>query len=141
VSPYIPAGSKIRPPTGVFDHTTILSTVRKVFGLSRALSARDAAAPDLLPALSLTQPANMDLRSVATVNPATSTSAVMERAIVRPNGMQNALARMAMALPSSAPFAPTDVPAPAPAPDIAPKNVLTARVQSVPRVERFLGLR
>jgi len=30
-----------------FDHTTIIATVRKRFGISGALTARDAQAPDL----------------------------------------------------------------------------------------------
>src|ERR1035437_335930 len=47
VSPYVRAGSKIRP-TGLtpFDHTSIITTLRKLCNFA-PLTARDAAAPDL----------------------------------------------------------------------------------------------
>jgi phospholipase C len=47
VSPLIPAGAVYRPPSATpFDHTSILATIEKRFGLA-PLTARDAAAPDL----------------------------------------------------------------------------------------------
>jgi phospholipase C len=48
VSPLIPAGTVFRAPEGgpPFDHTSILATLEKKFGLP-SLTARDAAAPDL----------------------------------------------------------------------------------------------
>jgi phospholipase C len=48
VSPLIPAGTVSRAPAGgpPFDHTSVLATVEKKFGLA-ALTPRDAAAPDL----------------------------------------------------------------------------------------------
>jgi Phosphoesterase family len=61
ISPWIPAGSIIRPPAVSkypFDHTSILATLRKLFDLGRPLTARDDAAPDLLSALSLKTPSN-----------------------------------------------------------------------------------
>jgi len=51
VSPYVTAGSVIRPPDDArFDHTTIIATLRALFDIG-PLTARDAAAPTLLPAL------------------------------------------------------------------------------------------
>jgi phospholipase C len=51
VSPMVPAGTLFRGPTGSapFDHTSIITTVRDVFGLTGpALTDRDAAAPSLV---------------------------------------------------------------------------------------------
>lgn len=62
VSPFIPPGSTVRPPSGSapFDHTSIIKTVWDCFNLSSLLSPasslteRDAAAPSLMPFLSAT---------------------------------------------------------------------------------------
>ena len=60
VSPYIEQGSVLRPPTQTpFDHTSVIATLRKRFGLGAPLTARDAAAPDLEAALKLSEPTNM----------------------------------------------------------------------------------
>ncbi len=60
VSPYVPAGSVIRPPeTGPpFDHTSIIATLDALFDLGPPLSARAAKAPDLRCALRLEGPDN-----------------------------------------------------------------------------------
>jgi phospholipase C len=57
VSPWIEAGTVCRP-TGrtPFDHTSVIATVRKCFGLSEALTERDRAAPDLGCCLTRSQP-------------------------------------------------------------------------------------
>jgi phospholipase C len=48
ISPYVRPGSVIRPPGATpFDHTSIIATLRKLFTFA-PLTARDAAAPDLL---------------------------------------------------------------------------------------------
>ena len=59
-SPYIPAGSVIRPPEGSppFDHTSIIATLDARFDLGSKLSARCAVAPTMLSALTLERPAN-----------------------------------------------------------------------------------
>ncbi|OZG71118.1 phosphoesterase [Hahella sp. CCB-MM4] len=69
VSPLIEAGTVFRvpepdkdltgnsPSTTPFDHTSILATVEKRFGLS-SLTTRDAAAPDIGPVLTLKSPRN-----------------------------------------------------------------------------------
>ncbi|MEA2415948.1 MAG: phospholipase [Thermoanaerobaculia bacterium] len=53
VSPFIAAGTVLRPPAGVpFDHTSILATIEKRWKL-KPLTKRDAAAPDLSAVLTL----------------------------------------------------------------------------------------
>jgi phospholipase C len=61
VSPYVPAGSIVRPAQEgpPFDHASLIATLDALFELGPALSPRVAAAPDLLSALQLAQPANM----------------------------------------------------------------------------------
>lgn len=60
VSPYVPAGSVIRPPPEgpPFDHTSLIATLGALFDLGQPLSPRVAAAPTLLTALSLERPEN-----------------------------------------------------------------------------------
>jgi len=60
VSPWLPAGSVIRPPANgpPFDHTSIIATLDRLFDLGAPLSPRVAAAPDLLAALTLARPEN-----------------------------------------------------------------------------------
>jgi phospholipase C len=61
VSPLVPAGTVFRVPAGStpLDHTSILATLEHRFGLP-ALTARDAAAPDVGAALSLGAPRTDD---------------------------------------------------------------------------------
>jgi phospholipase C len=61
VSPLIPAGTVFRVPAGTMpiDHTSVLKTIEARWGLP-ALTARDAAAPDLGDVLSLTTPRTDD---------------------------------------------------------------------------------
>ncbi|MGD9617809.1 MAG: alkaline phosphatase family protein [Alphaproteobacteria bacterium] len=65
VSPYVAPGSVIRPPlrsdgteSYPFDHTSIIATLHKLFDIGPAMTPRVAAAPDLLPALTLERPEN-----------------------------------------------------------------------------------
>ena len=57
VSPYVPAGSVFNAPSSgpPFDHTSILATLERRFGIS-PLDTRDAVAPDLGIALTLAHP-------------------------------------------------------------------------------------
>jgi len=57
VSPLIPAGTVFRVPAGSapLDHTSVLKTIQTLWGLP-ALTARDAAAPDVGDVLSLAAP-------------------------------------------------------------------------------------
>lgn len=65
ISPYVAPGSVIRPPPGPngeegfpFDHCSIQSTLHRLFDLGPPLTPRVAAAPDLLCALTLSEPDN-----------------------------------------------------------------------------------
>jgi phospholipase C len=110
VSPYIAPGTILRAaPGGVphggppypFDHTSIIATIRKCFGLSEALSARDAAAPDLAPVLRLDRPTN-DALGLLTVPSYTPSAQDLTAAIGRPlTDMQQSLHRLASILPAA----------------------------------------
>ncbi len=60
ISPWIPAGSVVRPPEGgpPFDHTSVIATLHRAFNLGPEPTPRVEAAPDLLGALSLPRPDN-----------------------------------------------------------------------------------
>lgn len=109
VSPYIPPGSKIRPPTNAdgsvtpFDHTSIIKTVRELFDLGDELTARDAAAPSLAGALSLAAPNNDGPQNIDPTRVQPSPELLLARASAAPNGMQDGLANAAAHLPVSAP--------------------------------------
>ncbi|MBV9655762.1 MAG: phospholipase [Acetobacteraceae bacterium] len=100
VSPYVKAGSILRP-SGLtpFDHTSILATLRKLFGL-QALTARDAAAPDLLDVLT-PEPGNDGPPAI--VAPAIPPSpATVAKAVTKPpNDLQVSLATAGMQLPTA----------------------------------------
>jgi phospholipase C len=74
VSPLIPAGTVFRVPAGSapLDHTSVLKTIQTRWGLP-ALTARDAAAPDVGDVLSLAAPRTDD--PLAGVTAPTSTGA------------------------------------------------------------------
>jgi phospholipase C len=96
VSPLIAPGSVFRAPPGgpPFDHTSILKTVEKRWGLA-ALTARDAAAPDVGPVLTLAAPRTDDPIAGVTVP---------QSGVVAPNAhevshLQQIHAELAAALP------------------------------------------
>ncbi len=100
VSPYVPPRSVIRPPGETpFDHTSIIATLRKLFGFA-ALTPRDAAAPDLLAALAA-RPDNDGPASILApaVPPAPET--VARAAAKPPNDMQKSLTIAAVQLPTA----------------------------------------
>jgi phospholipase C len=100
VSPWVPKGSVIRPPgLTPFDHTSIIATLAKLFPFA-PLTARDAAAPDLLTAL--TGDGTNDGPAVITAADATPTDAELaSAAAAKPNGMQAALGTAALLLPTA----------------------------------------
>ena len=103
ICPWIPAGSIVRPPAGSqypFDHASVLSTLRKLFDLGAPLTGRDAAAPDLLHALSLASPSNSGPASLAfpTVAPTADEIASAQRAA--PNDLQQSILHLGAALPA-----------------------------------------
>jgi phospholipase C len=100
ISPWIPAGSVIRPSGSTpFDHTSIIATLRKLFDIG-PLTARDAAAPDLLSALSLDSPSNPGPAYLPMPAFPPAPEEVLAAADVAPNHMQQALAQFTSALPS-----------------------------------------
>jgi phospholipase C len=146
VSPYIPPGSKIRPPMNAdgsvtpFDHTSIIKTLRELFDLGGQLTARDEAAPSLVGALSLASPNNDGPASIAPTLVKPSPDALSARASAAPNGMQDSLANAAANLPLGAP-APGDgiqdavTPASAGYPTVA-----LAAASATIRTNLFLGI-
>jgi phospholipase C len=99
VSPYVPQGSIIRPAGDwPFDHTSISATLHALFGTA-FLTARDAVAPTLLPALTAV-PANQAFGQIAVPDvPAPSTDDVLAAANKPPNGLQSSMATIAPMLP------------------------------------------
>jgi phospholipase C len=100
VSPLIPAGSIIRPKGDIpFDHTSIIATLRRLFPFA-PLTPRDAAAPDLLSALTDTDD-NDGPAFITSPEPVPDATELAKAATLKPNGMQRALATTAMLLPTA----------------------------------------
>ena len=100
VSPHVRPGSVIRPPGDTpFDHTTIAATLRALFGL-RPLTARDAAAPDLLGALDFTVSNDGPDQPILAPAPPPAAEEVARVAGKPPNDMQKSLSNAAAALPT-----------------------------------------
>jgi phospholipase C len=100
VSPYVSPGTIFRQTSGApYDHTSIIATVRKRFGLSPSLTKRDAAAPDLDNLLSLPKPTNLGPSRVKALPyaPSPTTAAVAQTKPL--NSMQKALVGLAANLP------------------------------------------
>jgi phospholipase C len=77
VSPFIPRGTVVQT---VFDHTSIIATVRTIFGITETLSARDASATPVHDCLSLGSPrtdAPLDIRDLAVAELMLAASAAM----------------------------------------------------------------
>ena len=105
VSPWVPAGSVIRPPAGCpypFDHTSVLATLRILFDLGSPLTRRDAVAPDVLHALSLEGPSNAGPDSLQVPAPNITNEAVAAAHVGPPTHLQKALAEMTSHLPGGA---------------------------------------
>jgi phospholipase C len=134
VSPYVAPGTIFgKSSTVPFDHTAIIATVRKRFGISEALTARDAQAPDLDRVLTLPRPANLGpLRLKALpYAPSPTTAAVAQTKPL--NSGQKALVRLAANLPTAPSsnlqghLANLKAVGPQPAPETALTNVHHAR--------------
>jgi phospholipase C len=99
VSPYVRAGSVIRPagPTP-FDHTSIIATLRRLFNFA-PLTARDAVAPDLLAALDA-EPGNDGPASITAPAIPPAPQQVARAAAQPPNSLQQGLSRLAVQLPT-----------------------------------------
>jgi phospholipase C len=103
VSPYVKQGTVLRPPGAVpYDHTSIIATLRKRFpALGPPLSARDAAAPDLGSALTLSEPDNLGPASIQALPYAPTPTEVAKIQLKPLNGMQKGLVHLAANLPST----------------------------------------
>jgi phospholipase C len=147
VSPYIPPGSKIRPPKNAdgseptpFDHTSIIKTLRELFDLGDKLTDRDDAAPSLVGALSLAAPNNDGPASIDPTLVQPSPVVLSTRAAAAPNGMQDSLANAAANLPPNAP-APGDEIQDAVTPTSAGyPTVALAAASATVRTNLFLGV-
>ena len=100
VSPYMAAGTVIRPEGNVpFDHTSIFATMQELFGLA-PLTPRSDAAPDLL--FAFTADPDNDGPTPFGLEPVQPSAIVVGEASARPmNGMQRSLADAAVRLPSA----------------------------------------
>jgi phospholipase C len=151
VSPWIAPGKKIRAPGWAaksdaragppFDHTSIIRTVREIFDLGDELTDRDAAAPSLMPALSLAAANNDGPPSVtAELGEPPKPSVFVARGGATPNPMQAALAAAAASLPANVPAIESQI-LPSAAPDRPSfKTVATAQAAATDSVKSFLGL-
>jgi phospholipase C len=143
ISPFIPAGSVIRP-RGLtpFDHTSIIATLRKLFDFE-PLTARDATAPDLADALEALQtgPDNDGLASII-APPAPLTPGQLARAAAKsPNDLQKSLAAAAIHLPTAGADPAVHIQRLRAAQDIAPQHdtVADASADVAAHVKGFLG--
>jgi phospholipase C len=149
VSPYMRAGSIVRPaPAGTardapphpFDHTSIIATLRKLFNLAGSLTARDAAAPNLLDYLTLERPTNDGPASITPPKPTVTRDAVRQGCMAALNNHQDALSRMARLLPPAPIAAGTPLPAPQLPLGAVLENVIAAGLDATARVKSFLGI-
>lgn len=102
VSPYVSPGLKFRPPTGkVCDHTSIIATLRQRFPLGGPLTARDADAPDLGPALALPGPTNIGPERLDALLYAASPIDIAIAQTLPLNGVQKGLLQLAAHLPAT----------------------------------------
>ena len=102
VSPYVPAGSVIRPAgSRPFDHTSIIATLRRLFGIA-PLTARDAAAPDLIAALESLGDLPENDGPAKLIAPAIPSAPedVARIAAAPPNDLQKSLTSAALRLPA-----------------------------------------
>jgi phospholipase C len=139
ISPYIPPGSRVRPPGQTpFDHASIISTVRALFlPADSPLTQRDAVAPTLLPSLSLAVPSNDGPASVDATVAQPAVSELEARASSVPNGMQATLSSASVVLPLAPPAG--AVPAPVTPPPKGYPSVAVAQAAATTRTQQFLG--
>ena len=100
VSPWVKQGTVLRAsgPTP-FDHTSIIATLRKRFGMARPLTHRDAVAPDLEVALSLSAPTNLGPERIEPLMLDESPQRLAAARAVPPNDLQKSLLVLAANLP------------------------------------------
>jgi phospholipase C len=143
ISPYVPAKSVIRPASLTpFDHTSIIATLRKLFGI-KPLTKRDEAAPDLVDALAAfgTEPDNDGPLSIAAPAVPPSTVQVARAAAKPPNSLQRSLAAAAVHLPTAGADTATHIQRLQSTKDVAPQHatVAEAAMDVAAHVKGFLG--
>jgi phospholipase C len=103
VSPYVPAGLKLRAAAGdvPFDHTSIIATLRRRFPLGGPLGNRDAVAPDLAAALTLPGPNNSGPERIDALPYVPSPAEVATARTAPLNKHQRSLLQLAAHLPAT----------------------------------------
>lgn len=91
VSPLISPGTVFRSASQPFDHTSIIKTLRRRFGIAAPLSARDAGAPDLGQVLDLDAPSDAGRQPVSALELAPDPAALMRAKIEPMNDFQRAM--------------------------------------------------
>jgi phospholipase C len=142
ISPYMAPGSKLHEGRDgtPFDHTSIIRTVRDLFGLGGPLTARDAAAPSLMEMLDLALPTNDGPLSVDASLISAPPAQVATRAAAPLNGMQASLAAAATQLPRGAPISSNQVPPASVPPTATYPTVAIAAASASASTKLFLGL-
>ena len=102
ISPWIPKETVLRPHGSryPFDHTSIIATLNTLFGPFPSLTARDAAAPNLLDCLTLDAPTNSGPTSIPLPTPMAAKAQFDFAQDKDATEAQKALAAAAAALPA-----------------------------------------
>ena len=141
ISPWVKPGSVLRPSgTTPFDHTSIIATLRKLHGFA-PLTARDAAAPNLIDVLN-GDGTNLGPASVQVQESVPSDEALAASVARPPNPLQHALNAAAIQLPAAGVDIAAHIqriaagpdPTPTPAPGVSAAEVIGAHIKA------FLGL-
>jgi phospholipase C len=141
VSPYVRKGTVIRPPGATpFDHTSIAATLRALYGI-RPLTARDAAAPDLLGVLD-PHPTNNGPDRIVAPAPPLPVAEVARVANKPPNDLQKSLAGVAALLPTLGANLAAHIQRVTDAPVTTPplRSVAQGAVTVASHVKAFLGI-
>jgi phospholipase C len=146
VSPYIEKGLVLRPPGQTpFDHTSVIATLRKRYALGPPLTARDAAAPDLEAALTLSEPTNMGPERIEALPVERMARAAAAAAEEPPSDLQASLLELSRNLPTEGDDVSAHirrlesaVPAPRAAPPESTPPLAAGEIVDL-NVKRFLG--
>jgi phospholipase C len=103
ISPFVKKGTILRSQTSTpYDHTSIISSLRKRWSLGDALTGRDAVSPDLDAALSLSEPTNLGPERAEAL-PYNQSPGLLAGARAAPlNDLQKSLLDLSANLPPSA---------------------------------------
>jgi hypothetical protein len=122
------------------DHTSVIKTVRELFGLGAEFTNRDRDAPSLVPALSLAAPNNDAPDQVNTALAKPLPALLSAHAAAAANGMQAGLAAAAALLPSRAPTSEVPIPTRSSLIGSLTPAVATAQASATVRTNQFLGV-